>query len=575
MTKLLSLVIAREHESQGVGLEGYTVYTVFEFVNGQAKPENQPEWLRSYKSSCSDYVNGNRCIEKQTTKDRADSYHNRTEGGLHYSYHVNPETNWDKILSDILSGELDLTSQATKFSTSVADHDHAYRQFKEGRFHPPPRLSDILTRERVADLQRLCLLLEIPCNIGTIDLADLHRLVTELEQRLSLTGGRFVVDRKRHAPKPTPDVWYEHSWSEHEPPKTVKDTYKCWYDHRLTTAEQRSTLPAGVKSERQYLQAVQLVSILRGRLHNMFAPILSASCLVIDKTGLSQFQPPAADPLVRAFVILVQAATTYHKLSTIYNQMHSGLDRWLMVYLKLLIKAQPHPIPMPHFAPIFLVTPSPGTVTLVPRSQLQEIRAEALSWMNLMAIFFREQWELGVKDCVQKNMMVPRSGTTQVHVNAWNAVAGAWSNLLRLIRLTESGIESEESMQLLKVLKLTAGDQMAWARQDGKGADPECQVFFQLTEMGLFPWSGLTQRRDDFVEKVTKVCTDLKVPPKKWLGKAVERLAEVRPDVTSVCGIVVAPESVPICKAVGAFGSAPWGTPAQVQVQVQGGMSDH
>jgi len=74
------------------------------------------------------------------------------------------------------------------------------------------------------------------------------------------------------------------------------------------------------------------------------------------------------------------------------------------------------------------------------------------------------------------------------------------------------------------------------------------------------PWDGLEKSRHDFVDMVEKICTIYKVEHRKWLGGPVERASENRPDIISVCGVVVAPENVEILKVVGAFGSNPYGS---------------
>jgi hypothetical protein len=197
-------------------------------------------------------------------------------------------------------------------------------------------------------------------------------------------------------------------------------------------------------------------------------------------------------------------------------------------------------------------------------SELEEIYTYILSWLKLFASVFKEQWTLGVDKCVGKNMMVPRRGTTEINVNAWTACAGAWGNLTRYIRLIGTHL-NKEPVQLFKVLKLTAGDQMKWAESAGKSTDLDCEVFKSLTLGGLggqqiMPWDGLEKSRADFVTMVENACKSHGVEPCKWLGGPVERNAQNRSDVVSVCGIVVDPKSVQQLKDIGAFGSKPFGS---------------
>ncbi len=496
---LLSLVVARNMELSYQRMPEHTVYDVGETVRGQfAGKEAVPEPYRAkafrvHPNDLSWFLYSHEIVATGVDKATADAYVDRSEGDLNFNYSRDAKTDWDRVLAEILAGNLDLVSACTAAALDAGEH----RQFKGGRFHRPPNLSDILTRERVADLKRLCHLLDVDSSSFEAKLFGLHRCVGALEAGLGLGGEMtFAVDRRHKAGRAS--RWARHPYGRGAT-AAPKDTYKCRYGQILATDASRASLPTGLKTERKYMEAVRLVGVLRGRLRNMLAPMVSAPCLVIEKTGLSQFRPAPTDPLTRVFVCLAQAATSY--------QSGGLLGRWLTAYLDVLTATEARPSSPADAAAIFLAAPSPRTVALVPRAELLEIRGESLDWMKLMAAVMGEQWELGVKACAAHNMFGFRSGTTETNVNAWNACAGAWCNLLHVVRIVERHLEMEPS-QLLKVLKLTA--------RGGKWVDNGCPVFHRLTERGVMPWSGLTSRRDDFVEITSEICRELEVPMEKW-----------------------------------------------------------
>lgn len=450
---------------------------------------------------------------------------------------------YDSILSDILSGNLILSDD------DIEIHENNI-QFNKGRFHPPPNIQDILTSERRQKLQELCVLFGInfPEKFTILEFND---ILSELEKMLQVSNPEYIVDRHRHSPLQQP----EYSYYSRSTPAPQKDTFKARYKNTLLKKSKR-TIPSTLQSYKAYADAIGLVGKLRGRMHNMFNPSMQAICLVMDKTGLVQYRPESSDPLTKVFVTLVMASFSAQKLFTIDEQMHGGLDRWLSAFLDLLIKENSTST---DFASIFLLIPSCKTIALVDVPALVGIYNECLSWLNLMSILFEEQWNLGVNDCATKYMKVPRSGTTKINVNAWNACAGAWGNLLRFIKIIGKKLQYEP-LQLTKVLKLTAGDQMMWAESAGKGADPDASVFLKLTSNGIMPWSGLKFSTPQFLEKVIDACTEYSVDINKWVAGPAQRSADTKSDKTSVCGVVVHSTIAPLLKEAGAFGSNTYGS---------------
>lgn len=563
VSKIVSLVKARFYERNTPNyytsdiiisfgdLDAYTYCSVIKHVNGRFKnKEDIPEeylnksfliyhptqisyWtqnnlLNMYHLNTSIVVEEN-CKPIDTTK-----YKNETmECGLTIYYQFQTNTNWDLVLEDILSGKLDLSS-----SPIPNTNDYNYNQFSNQRFHPPPPIHDIMTLERKAELSKLCVLLGLGLP-KYWDILNLNTLITNIENKLFLQNPIYKQDVKR----------------KHNNSVDKKHTFKAEYQIRASD-EQRLGLGKTLSNAKTYKYFVKLIGLLKGRLHNMLLPAVSASALIIDKTGLSMFGGPSKDPLTQALVILLMGSMSYQKLFTIESQMHGGLDRWLKAYLDLVIRDYGTTT---DFASIFKIIPSPRLVKLVPNPELEYMYNYVVEWLQLFASVFETQWDLGVGICVSRNMKVPRTGTTEINVNAWNACAGAWSNLVRYIRLLgqELGLDH---MQIFKVLKMTAGDQMQWAESAGKSTDPDCEVFKELTlGLGIKPWTGLFVRTDNWVSNVEQICVKHKVEAKKWLGGPVERAAETRPDVISVCGVVVEPQIVSLVKEAGLFGSNPYG----------------
>lgn len=559
LSKFVSLVKARYFEecSQSYyekkypsNLDEYAVTSVTKQIYGYvANKDDIPEeyrdkvttintshWWNPFGKKEAWHLNVSTVVEPNCKLSETVKYKNEKLGGLDVIYTIQTKINWDLVYDKVMKGELDFSAEALNIDANT------HNQFSNERFHPPPSMNDIITAERKAKLEKLCRLLGLTIP-KSFDILNVTNLILQLEKKLFVANPVYKVDIKR----------------KHNNYVDKKHTFKAKYT-TVGTHEERATLPKLFHSNKFYTNAVKLLGLLKGRLKNMFLPALSASALIIDKTGLAMFGEPSKDPVTEAFVVLLMGSMSYQKLFTIESQMHGGIDRWLKAYLDLLISERSSTT---DFGRIFRIIPSQRTVSLTSVSELEEIYTYILSWLNLFACLFKEQWKLGVDKCVDKNMMVPRTGTTEINVNAWIACAGAWGNLTRYVRLIGTFL-NKKPIQLFKVLKLTAGDQMKWAESAGKSTDPDCDVFKNLT-LGLnnekiMPWDGLEKSRDDFVTIVENACALYKVEPRKWLGGPVERTAENRTDVVSVCGVVVYPENVEVLKEIGAFGSKPYGS---------------
>ena len=457
------------------------------------------------------------------------------------------EIKWSSILDDILKGSLDLSN------FEINPPLENVGQFGKNRFHPSPVIdTDIFTPKRREILSKICEEMEIYFP-ESFNILTFYNLLSSLENKFGVYEPIFSIDKKRSGIK-------------------KKNTQKAKYT-KFLSKEERSHLPKQFQSDKDYKRAIGLLGDLRGRMNNTFYPSVQAVALAMDKIGLSVLYPDPEDPHVDAFVSLVKTGLSRQKLFTIDSQMHGGLDHWMKTFLDILIsrmsksrmsstyasKVTPiKPISQDDWKKIFFLVPSPEVSQFLDESTKREIYEVTLSWMQLFSVLFQEQWELGVKVCSANKMMVPRSGTTQIHVNAWNACAGAWGNLLRIIRLLVP------NLNLYKVLKLTAGDQMKWAEYDGKGAHTDTDIFYSLTSEEYFPWAHFHNSVLDFSEKIVEKCTLFSVNPQKWLGGPCIRMTETKGDIRSLCGVVLSGSDVDNLKGTGACGSNPWGNSKDV-----------
>ena len=550
--KILSLIIAKQmemnpHENYDIG-EKFQTYDVVisakgEFESNDLIPEKfrenaiDYEYMYNYRYGYKHkqwYVNETIKTAKNITQAERDAILKDipiNANGITYTSQVITTINWDLVLASILDGTLDLISFGSSFVAKEVPYH--YSQHKNERFHPPPDVSQFMTKDREASLMKYCHLLNISYT-PKHTILSVNTLITSLENKLGLTNPVYIIDRRRNKKGRTGS--------------DRKDTYKANYTKDDSF---RFSLPKGFNKIDQYNEVVSLVGTIRGRLHNTFTPSISAICLAMDKTGLSQFIPTSENPIINAFIGLVQAQFSYQKLFTIEKQMQGGLDKWLTAFLNIIIDLKFDSV---DFSSIFALIPSSRTVALLSPTTQSWFYNETVKWMQLMSVFFEEQWSFGVEKCIDNNMMVPRRGTTTIDVRGWNAAAGAWGNLKRYLMLL-APILGKPMVKITKVLKLTAADQMRWAGL----VDPDCKVFASIIAKGIKPWTGINVDVSDFEAIVTTTCAENDVPIKKWLNGPVERSADIRPDMISVCGVVVKPENVETLKAIGAYGSKPWG----------------
>jgi hypothetical protein len=468
-------------------------------------------------------------------------------------YRVNHEIEWDGVLKDILDGSLDLSELK-----HLIKKEERRGQFNKKRFHPPPDINtDIFTPERREFLEKICEENGMNRLPDSFTILSFHKLLSSLENKFGLSKPDFVIDRKRNK---TDNSQCCNCHQCRLNKKSVKNTFKAKYK-KILAKEDRIQLPQKFQSDEEYKSTIGLIGILRGRMKNIFCPSVQAVALAMDKVGLSILFPNPEDPYVDAFVSLVKTSHSRQKLFTIDSQMHGGLDKWMKAFLDIIISRMSEsitPISQEDWKKIFFLVPSPEVSQFLEESTKIEIYELTLTWMRLFSILFQQQWELGVNACSSNKMMVPSAGTTKVQVHAWNSCAGAWGNLLRTVRLlgNELGLPK---LNLYKVLKLTAGDQMQWAEHEEKGAHVDTDIFHSLTSEGYLPWAYFYNSVPDFSEKITEKCILFSENPQKWIGGPCIRMTETKGDVSSLCGIVLPSSVIDDLKDTGAFGSKPWG----------------
>jgi len=177
--KFLNLCYARNMEMNPnihSDLKNYVTYSIDENVSGSFPSfESVPDAFKKYAhktnyrwftrpSSNTEWQVG-RCENKgkNLSQEEADSYVNKKVDGLDYHYYKNPTIDWDSIEKDILSGSLNFYHEKTDEAEEVeeADEDNNYSnyysQFNKGRFHPAPRVSDFLTKDRKTLLIEMCI----------------------------------------------------------------------------------------------------------------------------------------------------------------------------------------------------------------------------------------------------------------------------------------------------------------------------------------------------------------------------------------------------------------------------------
>ena len=357
--------------------------------------------------------------------------------------------------------------------------------FMGTKFHPAPAIAPIFTVDRMAVLHNVFpeKLLTVPTHAVAF-----NALVEDLRTRLQAGPAiKFVVDRKRNHSRKS-----KKSTTVRDKANSVKAVYS-------------PSASSSMQDSNAYKGAIQVLAVLEGRLKQYIEKGgIRAECASLDKSGLvtTAIEPAdlVADVPTALFVVLAALEFSSRKAFTITAQQQGGLNSALQYMLHDLEKHKQ----LVSWNLIFLVYPNESTVEHLQTAQKVEYLDKWMGYMPLLARFLKEQWKNGVHKCAKRLMLVPRRRSNASRSNAvvdsdgWNRVAGAWNNALRFIRLLsvqQDVFEVGHPMAgrvLFKVLKLTAGDQMQWAKTDAKGVDMDAEVFRSLVAPDLVDTSHLT-----------------------------------------------------------------------------------
>jgi hypothetical protein len=403
-------------------------------------------------------------------------------------------------------------------------------------WHPPPPIAQIFTEKRIK-LLRFAMDdsdISIPTNAQ-----EFHDLVEKLREKLQAGPAiRFKVDRKRRKNKVGSKA-----------------------------GRYNSLAPVFVQKGKLYSQHLALLGVLEGRLKQYVeGGGVRAEASLLDKRGVldrvTLKKSLAADIPTALFVVLASLDFSARKAFTLDKQQQGGLNPYLGFFFKQL---EAHSANV-SWDLVFHIYPCENTLSRLSQEQKEHAFDLWTPQLPLLAQFLENQWNLGVKDCAQRNMLVARRGS-KLDSDGWNRTAGAWNNAIRFIRLLAPSFPESRynSVVLFKTLKLTAGDQMRWADSSGKGADQDTLIFKDLIDAqqegqrSWLPWSGITHDTPGLKEQIQSLCNTYQVPIQKWLGRAQQRSSEqVNAHLPMICGVSISQMSIEqasILKSIGFAGS--------------------
>ncbi|KAF0982149.1 hypothetical protein FDP41_012010 [Naegleria fowleri] len=411
---------------------------------------------------------------------------------------------------------------------------------------------------------------EVPALDEKVDLkslSDYYVLLNRLESLCGVNEHSVVSyrERKRSSSKKDDNNYYYYGPKKHN---TLTAVYKG-----LNHKERKEKLHKSLHHFRKYNRVLLVAGKLRGRLSRFFDAYVTGLCARIDKSGMitQTFSPEyylfendiktlvsedsKFDILTVLFGCMAVSEFSVRKAFTIESQMQGGLDE-LLSYLLTLMRGREEQTKWEIVGSVFPVEDIMNRMNEETKSCLL---AQFLSIQIPIAKFLESQWLKGVDKCTQKDMMVPRRGTTEINTSGWNAASGAWNNAIRFIRAISKSM-GQEAPLIMKCMKLTAADQMRWAQMAGKEEPDDVPVFKKLTlEKHITPWGIVLETVKATKEDIISACKECNVDPKKWLGYAQERSTESKIHQDMICGCVV-PNVASVqmlLKSLGAFGYKP------------------
>lgn len=337
--------------------------------------------------------------------------------------------------------------------------------------------------------------------------------------------------------------------------KPQKDTVKAVWPN--TTKDERAELHRSLHSSKSYRAAVELFGILAGRLKNMFGAAIVAECKQINKHGSFVLRDGEDYDLhTVVFCLIFKSFLDERNAFTIKSQMQGGMPSALKVFMDTTLRSSE----TTQWSLIASLYPVATVVEHLDISEKTSILAYWMSKLKGMAAFLEDQWDRGVDDCARNRWMVPRRGS-DVDSSGWNAVAGAWNNAIRHIKVLSAALDVPFPF-IFMVPRLTAGDQMEWAAAAGKEDDPKLTTVTALVATGLMPWSALDEAAvpSTIYTAIAAACAAHSVPLERFFGLPKARLEKtIRAVQDMICGVAVS-VSKPLFEAlklVGFAGSKP------------------
>lgn len=468
-----------------------------------------------------------------------------------------------------------------EWKSSTYGSHYGYHSFMGGgkaRFHPEPKFFYLeIARNQVAWLKKkVGFSGTLPADVVTAkDHMMVHSCLKELMELVGATSvDRYIKTTDKKAPV-KPIRKKKGIRIRARPMRFMYNPYGRAKNVTRATCRAQLTLSGGTVSKTQkstpfkyfgdYKRALKFVSEFAGRVHTWSDPWITAKALRLAKVGLidevlNEHSDALLDlPLTSATIGLMISEFGARKEFTLEKQKQGALNPHLETLLNEVKRFEPEGLRF-----IAYIYPTPEIFKLIPVTDVVYIHTKWSEWMPVFAGFLEVQWKKGVAKASRRTMRVLPRGA-RVNTTGWNAVADAWQNGCRFLRLavSEAGIEGEPIY--LKVLQLIANDQFGWGCAANKKMDPNVAVFHNLTAKGFLPWDAVLRPKSfdsaGAVIELSRACSLHLCSLQTWLGLPKVRTEDVRKHVDMICGVPVPPMSVDCADfltSLGIFGAREW-----------------
>jgi hypothetical protein len=468
-------------------------------------------------------------------------------------------------LAKVLTGEIPEDSSTPKIPR---DTSGMFRGF-----HPSQSVDDLLTPERRTEVGKLLVILgHNPALAQAKTWVEVTGLLKLLRQSMGLEAEpTLFTDRTRRAKKEKAEAKDDDPWGwygapygyQRHTPAPVPTLGARW---PRPSAATRAALPKGLQTSRKWDKWVKLVGTLVGRASRMVTPAMKADAATFDKFGIFHLWVSSVDPASlkaesMVLALLMQCEFCVRKAFTLDSQVQGGLNRELLVLYNWLLERGELQADV-----ISTLLPIPEVLERVEDAVLVRMVGMWVEIVSALSVALSSVWP-GVKPCATSvaKPMVVQSGANS---DAWNCLAGAWSNARRMLASLTARL-GLPMLPMYKCMKLLAYDQFRWAKAEGK-EDFDSLVFGALAQDGLTPWSAI-ETGMSLAELQARIDVAVDSVPgaekKAWrcAGVAKMRDADKRAHADMICGVAITPdgggapvELVGLLKAVGAFGSNLW-----------------